>query len=124
MTNKNKKILFVDDEVEFCSLMREYFSTKYDVETASDGQEALSKLEEFQPGCILLDLKMPQMDGLEALKLIKLSYPDMKVIIVSASGTIKKTEECLKEGAIDYILKPIDLDELENKIESVLGSAN
>ena len=120
MTNKKAKILIVDDEVEYCSLMREYFSDNYEVETANNGQEALSKLKGFHPDCILLDLKMPEMDGLETLKSIKLSHPDMKIIMVSASGTVNKTEQCLKEGALDYILKPIDLDELEDKIESVL----
>jgi len=120
--SKKAKILVVDDEVQYCSLMQEYFSAEYDVATANDGREALTKLKDFQPDCVLLDMKMPNMDGLKTLTSIKSSYPDMKVIMISASGTTRIAEKCLEEGAFDYILKPIDLQELQNKLASALAT--
>ena len=71
MLDKKSKLLIVDDEVEHCSLLPEYFSGKYDVCTAYDGEEAVKKVDEFLPECILLDVKMPKMDGLTVLGLIK-----------------------------------------------------
>lgn len=124
MSNKKAKLLVVDDEVEYCSLLQEYFFENYDVEVANNGQEALQKVEAFQPGCVLLDVKMPKMAGVEALTLIKASHPETRVIMVSASGTLRLAELCLEQGAFDYILKPINLEELKNKIESALESMN
>lgn len=110
----------VDDEVEHCSLLMEYFSSKYDVRVAYDGEEAIKTAEAFLPDCILLDIKMPKMNGITALGLIKSSHPEIKVIMLSASGSIRSAEEAMKRGALDYILKPVDLMELEEKIENAL----
>ena len=118
--NKKPKILVVDDEVEYCSLIQEYFSGKYDIRVAYDGEEAVRKANEFLPDCVLLDVRMPEMDGITALGLIKSAHPQTQVIMVSASGSIRVAEESLRRGAFDYILKPVDLKELESKIESSL----
>lgn len=118
---KKPKLLVVDDEVEYCSLIQECFSEKYEVRVTYDGEEAIKEVHEFLPDCVLLDVKMPKMNGITALGLIKSSHPKTQVIMVSASGSIRVAEESLKRGAFDYILKPVDLKELEDKIESALG---
>lgn len=119
-SNLEAKILVVDDEKELCSLLKEYFEGRYRVEVAYNGRDALRKLEKFAPDCILLDLKMPQMGGLETLRAVKSSNANAVVIMVTASADLEACEECLSEGAADYILKPVDLEDLERKICSVL----
>lgn len=114
------KILMVDDEVEFCSLFQEYFKDQYTIKVAYDGQEALRQIREFQPDCLLLDLRMPQMDGKAVLKSLNDSCSDIKVLVVTASGNTATAQECLELGALDYIMKPIDLDELADKIQCAL----
>ncbi len=114
------KLLVVDDEIEYCSLIEEYLADKYNVCLSYDGEEAVKKAKEFLPDCVLLDVKMPRMDGLTALELIKASLPKTPVIMVSASGSIRVAEESLKRGAFDYIMKPVILEELEEKIASAL----
>lgn len=112
------KILVVDDEVEICSLLEKYFEGRYEIALAHDGREALREVKGFQPDCILLDIRMPDMDGMEVLKAVKLSYPKIKTIMVTAVGDNKIAEQCLRRGAFDYLLKPIDLDELDRKVRS------
>ena len=118
--DKKPRLLIVDDEVEYCSLLREYFSENYDVIVAYDGEDGLAAVAEFHPDCVLMDVKMPKMDGITALGAIKSSHQGIPVIMVSASGSMRAAEESIKRGAFDYILKPIDLKELEDKIESAL----
>lgn len=119
--HKNRpKLLVVDDEAEYCSLIKEYFSTKYDVSVACDGEKALRSIDDNQPDCILMDLKMPTLNGLDTLKSIKSSTLKTPVIIVSASGSIIAVQKCFDLGAFDYILKPVNLDELEGRIISAL----
>lgn len=114
------KILIVDDETEICSLLREYFQDVYCVEVANDGQEALSKAREYRPDCILLDVKMPKLNGLDALKAIKTDFPDAEIIMVTAAGSVRVATESVSRGAFGYVFKPVDLDDLENKIQLAL----
>ncbi len=115
------KILVVDDESEVRTLLKEFLEgEKYLVETAEDGEEALIKLEEFQPYCVLMDIKMPFLNGVEALKMIKLRQPDVEVIMTSALDNLKRVEECMQHGAYGYIRKPLDLDDLLREIKECL----
>ncbi len=115
------KILVVDDESEVRSVLKEFLeSEKYLVEVAGDGEEALIRLEEFKPHCILLDIKMPFLTGVEALKMIKLRDSDVEVIMATAVDNLKKVEECMQYGAYGYIHKPIDLDDLVKEIRGCL----
>lgn len=121
MTTYHKaKVLVVDDENMTCFLLREYFEGRYHVEVAFNGQEALCKVKEFQPDCILLDIRMPGMDGIEVLRELKQSHPDIKVIMMTALGCADIARECLRLGAFAYTMKPIDLDRLEGQIQSAL----
>ena len=121
------KLLIVDDEVEICDFLKSFFEERnYEVKTASSGQAALAVVEQFKPYIVLLDIKMPGVDGIQVLGSIKKKYPRTKVIMVTALETRDKIEECLRLGADNYITKPLSLEYLENdvreKIEALTGS--
>ena len=123
------KLLIVDDEVEICDFLKSFFEERnFDVKTASSGQAALDMTEQFKPNVMLLDIKMPGMDGVQVLGNVKKKYPRTKVIMVTALETRDKIEECLRLGADNYITKPLSLEYLENdvreKIESLTGSSS
>jgi len=108
------KILVVDDEAPVREMLKKSLSQMggFSVEVAQNGSEALKKTEEDVFDLLLTDMKMPEMDGLELLKLIKAMWPDMIVIMMTAFGSIETAVEAMKNGANDYITKPIDLNEL------------
>ncbi len=115
------KILVVDDETEVCDALKELLKGEQcNVETANDGEQALEKVEEFSPHCILLDIRMPYLNGVDALKMIKQRSTDVEVIMVTAIENIKLAEECMRSGAFGYVTKPVDLDYLLKEIESAL----
>jgi putative two-component system response regulator len=122
MTTLFSKILIVDDEVTVCEALKEFFEEKqYNVEFAHDGEEALGKLSDFNPHCVLLDVRMPYLSGIEALKMIKMHNSDIAVIMVSAISNMKIVEECMRNGAFGYVLKPVDLDHLEKELVTALN---
>ena len=108
------KILVVDDEAPVRDMIRKGLSQMggYDVEVAQNGVEAVEKVEKDVFDLVLTDLKMPEMDGLELLKTIKGTRPEVMVILLTAFGSIETAVEAMKIGANDYITKPIDLNEL------------
>ena len=115
------KILIVDDEVEICEFLEEFFVDRdYEVVTASSGEEALAKIIVEQPDVLLLDVKMPGIDGIEVLKNVKRMYPALKVIMVTAVETADKIKEALALGADNYITKPLSLEYLERDVEAKL----
>lgn len=121
------KLLVVDDEVEICDFLKSFFEERnYEVKAVSSGQAALTAMEQFKPHVVLLDIKMPGMDGVQVLGMIKKKFPRTKVIMVTALETRDKIEECLRLGADNYITKPLSLEYLENdvreKIESLSSS--
>lgn len=112
------KVLLVDDEIEFASALAERLQLRnYDVKTASNALEALAVIHNHLPDVILLDLKIPGMNGIETLKTIKKIDPTIEVIILSGHGDIKSVEEGMKNGAFEYIMKPVDITELTSKID-------
>ncbi len=109
MPEARTKILFVDDEKAIRHLFRTFLEdSPFQIETASDGEEALKKLGSFAPDIVISDVRMPKMDGLELLSEIHSRYPDIFVIIVTGDGTIEDGVKAIKSGAYDYILKPFD----------------
>jgi two-component system response regulator AtoC len=108
------KILVVDDEGPVREMLKKglYQMGGFSVEVAQNGSEALKKTEEDVFDLLLTDMKMPEMDGLELLKLVKAMWPDMIVIMMTAYGSIETAVEAMKNGANDYITKPIDFNEL------------
>jgi DNA-binding response OmpR family regulator len=117
---KGPKILVIDDEKEFCALLQEFFEDEgYSVEVSYDGEAGLEKARSFEPDIILLDIRMPHMNGIEALKKIK-GFFSAPVICVSAITNSETVKECLNNGATAYIFKPIDLDDLKLETEAAL----
>jgi DNA-binding NtrC family response regulator len=108
------KILVVDDEGPLREMLQRGLSQigEYSVETAQNGQEAIEKIEKDIFDLVLTDLKMPEMDGLELLKMIKGTRPEIMVILMTAYGSVESAVEAMKVGANDYITKPIDFNEL------------
>jgi len=115
----NPIVLLVDDEEAFVKAMEKRLSARnFDVLTALSGEEALRKLDqELLIDVVVLDLKMPGMDGLETLRQIKDLHPLVEVIILTGFGTIDTAVRGTREGAFDYLTKPCDLVELIDKVE-------
>jgi DNA-binding NtrC family response regulator len=115
------KILVVDDEVSIREIIQKNLSQMggFNVETAQNGAEAIEKIEKEVFDLVLTDLKMPEMDGLELLKNIKGTRPEVMVILMTAFGSIETAVEAMKMGADDYITKPINLDHLLLHISKV-----
>jgi DNA-binding NtrC family response regulator len=115
------KILMVDDEVRMQRLFEINLSPRYEVLTCGEGKAALESLRAHKPGLLITDLKMPGMSGLELLQRVRQENPRLPVIIMTAYGTIESAVQAMKEGAADYILKPIKMDELELLIEKAFS---
>jgi DNA-binding NtrC family response regulator len=115
------KVLLVDDEVEFASALAERLQMRdYDVQTASNGLEAMALFHGSPPDIVILDLRIPGMDGLEILKNIKIFDPTIEVLILTGHGDVESVAEGMKSGAYEYIMKPIDIGELTSKIDMAM----
>jgi DNA-binding response OmpR family regulator len=118
--SKNKRILIVDDEKNIrLMISRALESYQAEIGIAVNGEEALKKIEERDYGVILLDLKMPGMEGMEVLRRIRAIRPDIKIIIVTAYGTVDSAVEAMKLGAVDYIQKPFAPKEIRELVGKV-----
>jgi DNA-binding NtrC family response regulator len=117
MKQKNIKVLVVDDEVAFANTLSQRLQMRdMIVGTAYDGEEALSKLKKEEPDVMVLDLRMPGMQGMDVLKETKKTYPFVQVIVLTGHGTDKDAEEAKRLGGFDFLNKPADIDHLERKI--------
>jgi two-component system response regulator AtoC len=115
------KILIVDDEINMRLVLSAMLKKEgYEVASASDGQEALQILKSGKIAAVVTDLKMPNIDGMELLNHITLQYPAIPVIMITAHGTVATAVEALKKGALDYITKPFELDELKNVVSKAI----
>lgn len=116
-----KRILVADDETSVVKILIDRFNYwGYDVEAAYDGEETLEKVEYFNPHLIVLDLKMPKLDGMKILEETNNKYPHICILILTASQSEITLKTCLKKGAADYILKPFNLENLRENIEKAL----
>ena len=112
-------VMLVDDEVPFVETMTKRLGVRdLTVLTAFSGPEALEKLEkERNVDVVILDVKMPGMDGIETLREIKSRYPLVEVVMLTGHGTIETAIEGMKLGAFDYLLKPTNIDQLMTKLK-------
>jgi DNA-binding NtrC family response regulator len=118
----NKTILIVDDEKDLCTILSDSLSRdRYRVVTAFNGKMGLQLVEKEKPDLILLDIKMPGMDGIEVLRKIKKMKKEIVVIMFTAYGTLETARKAMKLGAYDYVTKPIDLFFLKSLVKEVLG---
>ncbi len=113
METTANQILIVDDEPEMCSLLSDILKDAgYEVETATSGEKALAKMGEQDFAVVITDLNMKGMPGLTLLKEIKRFHPDTNVLIMTAFGSIESAIEAMKDGAYDYVTKPVKSDEI------------
>src|SRR5690606_12088049 len=111
---RGERILIVEDDraarLGLTELIRAW---GYVADAAADGEEALAKITTFRPGIVLTDLVMPRMDGLGLLRALQDQLSDLFVVILTAQGTVETAVEAIKEGAYDYLTKPVDPSRLE-----------
>ncbi len=120
MNLKNTNILVVDDERDAALFIAKALKRRgASVETAFSGTEALGKLEQNQPDICFIDMRMPDMDGLELLKRLKGRYPSTEVVVFTAYASIDTAVEAMRRGAFDYISKPVEPDELFSCLEKI-----
>ena len=118
------KILVVDDEPEVRKLMEHFLTDRgYQVRLAANGREGLAAIDSFSPDVVLLDMHMPEMDGLETLKELAVRAPGLPVIMVTVNEDVQTTSQILQLGAADYVPKPFNLDYLEQAINIQLSVA-
>jgi len=114
-----EKVLLVDDETDFLEVMAERMAARgIDVTTAASAHEALQKIEQETFDAVILDLRMPEVDGLETLKIIKAKQPESQVILLTGQATVQDGIAAMKLGAMDFIEKPADMSVLMEKIHS------
>ena len=118
----DRTVLIVDDEPDMLQLLKRSLAPELDcaVETAPSGEAALELLTRRPVDLVLADIKMPGMDGLELLDLVKRSHPDLTVVMMTAFGSIETAVEAMKSGAYDFITKPFDHDALVIRLEKAL----
>lgn len=110
----------VDDEHAFVAALAQRLTARnYSVTCAYSGKEALTRLEQDRDiEVVILDIKMPGLDGIEALKLIKAQWPLVEVVMLTAHSTIASAIHAIKLGAFDYLVKPTEIKQLTSKIEA------
>jgi DNA-binding NtrC family response regulator len=114
----SEKVLLVDDEKDFLDIMSERMEARgMTVKTAESADQALKILEKESFDAIVMDFKMPGMDGIQALKNIKTQKPELQIILLTGYATVEKTVEAMKIGATDLLEKPADLEALAAKIK-------
>ena len=121
LAHKKIRILVVDDELSIRESLSGWLQQDgYEVETAPGGPAALTKTQENHYDIMLLDVKMPEMDGLTLLKRLKELDPDTLIVMMTAHGDIHDAVEAMRLGAYDYLLKPFELEELSFTIEKLV----
>jgi DNA-binding NtrC family response regulator len=117
-----KSVLIVDDEVGARESLKMILKNDYEVFLAKDAEEAFVQIKKHSPDVILLDIILPDLDGLKVLERIKRNDPDIIVIMITATKTVKTAVEAMKLGAYDYVTKPFDIDELRLLISRSLST--
>ena len=113
-----ERVLLVDDDVEFLEVMSERLKMRgVDVSTSDSAEDALALIEKEVFDVVILDLQMPNVDGIETLKRIKEKHEELQVILLTGHATVEKGVEAIKLGASDFIEKPADLEALNEKIK-------
>ena len=118
---KRSRILIVDDEIGPREALRMVLKNEFLISVATNGKEALDQLCSYPVDLIIMDMKMPLMDGMQALRLLKELYPQIPVLMITAYGTIDTAVEAMKIGAVDFITKPFDSFIILDKIRAVLS---
>jgi DNA-binding NtrC family response regulator len=111
------KVLLVDDEEEFTAVLSERMIRRgFDVDITNSGVDAIKKTDKKSYDAIVLDLAMPEMDGIDTLKHLMDQNPDIQIIFLTGHATLEKGVEAVKLGAVDFMEKPVDIEKLIEKI--------
>ena len=113
-----RRVLFIEDELSLRTSYERYFTPRYDLAFASSGAEALTLLPSYQPDVTVLDMRLPDTDGIDLLRRIRALLPDLPVIITTAYVSIEPQLRVLDLRYSGYIVKPFDLDELRKRIDA------
>ena len=117
MPKERFKVLLVDDETDFVESLSERLQLRnLDAEVVYSGEEALESLAKGAPDVMVLDLRMPGIDGMEVLRKVRETHPDMRVVILTGHGTDKDELEAKNLGAFEYMQKPVDIDKLDSTL--------
>ena len=118
---ENTKVLLVDDEADVTRILAKRLGRRgYECQTAANGQEAVDAMEQFVFEVIIMDVKMPVMDGMSALQIIHSRWPKTQIILLSGHADMQLAVQAMSEGAFGYLMKPVDIDELLFKIEDAV----
>ena len=116
-------VLIIDDEEELVSALVERLEFRgFNADGATNAEDALKLVKEKEFDAVVLDVKMPGMDGLDIMKKIKHTKPNLQVILISGHGSASLGEEGIREGAFDYLMKPVDIENLVVKINEAIQS--
>ncbi|MFP4452912.1 MAG: response regulator [Desulfosalsimonas sp.] len=111
------KILLVDDEEEFVNTLSERMQIRgFEASVATDGPRAIEFISSHSPDVMVLDLRMPGMDGMQVLENVKKQKPEIEVIILTGHGSARDQEQAIRLGAFDYLQKPVGLETLVSRI--------
>jgi CheY-like chemotaxis protein len=116
-----KRILAVDDEPELLKVIRERLGSRYDVDIATSATAAVQAIDRQRPDLVLLDLNMPDVNGLTLLKFLRRANVSVPVIVLTGNPSVAVAEQCLRHGAFAYAPKPINLAYLEHLVVTALG---
>ncbi|MCL6584626.1 MAG: response regulator [bacterium] len=118
---EKNRILVVDDNINMCITLQDILlDDGYDVLISDNGQEALELIEQQEPHLIITDMRMPNIDGLELLQIVKGKHPKIEIIIMTALGEVDSYLKAMKIGAFEYITKPINPKILKSIISKIL----
>ena len=118
----SKKVLIVDDEEGIRESLKLVLEDHYELVVTASGEQALECLANTKTiGLVLLDIKMPKINGLEVLKLIKDKFPTMKIVMVTGYRSVETAAEAARLGACGYIVKPFKTDEIRETVKKNLG---
>jgi DNA-binding NtrC family response regulator len=118
----SEKVLLVDDENDFLSIMSERMTNRgMEVSTTTSAKQAIKMTETESFDAVVMDLQMPEMNGLEALKVLKANKPELQIILLTGHATLERGVEAMKLGAMDLMEKPVDLRLLIEKIKKAQG---
>ncbi len=119
---KPARIMLVDDDEDLCLTLGPHLSDLgHEVSTAGSAEQALDQFAAFNPDIVFSDVQMPGMDGFEFLARLRKARPDVDVVIITGYGGVQGAIDAIRDGASDYLLKPLDLDEIEGVIERCTG---
>ena len=118
------RVLLVDDEEEFVSALSERLMLRgIEVDSALNGEEALASLVDKEFEVVILDVMMPGLGGLEVLRQIKTTHPNTEVILLTGHGSTREGIEGMRLGAFDYLIKPVDIEEMLEKMKAAAKTA-